>query len=262
MKAIVTAVFVFVMACPAWSAAIVSPQFRWPAGEIPFVFSPKFSNPVHVRTAMDFWHQRLGTQIFRPKRSDDQHWLEVDPEPDMLRPPCRSEYAGFQRNEPIVRIYLRERSASVLIKDACSIENVIHELGHVLGLEHEHQRCDARVYMSFSPFVAGNVRADDIDGWIRGQYETFSCLDPTVENFGPYDFLSLMHYDPFDQTACAQSTCLPFVLTPTGSQELQKLGLNNLLELSRYRHAHDCAFDTSCISDGDVRAVKHMYSLP
>ena len=68
---------------------------------------------------------------------------------------------------------------------------IAHEIGHALGLIHEHQRSgrDSYVTINYS--------------YIQSGYEyAFAIVGST--NYGPYDFDSLMHYDK-----CAVSTDCP-----------------------------------------------------
>lgn len=59
--------------------------------------------------------------------------------------------------------------------------NVTHEMGHSLGLQHEHQRADRDTYISVDlSNVAENAR--------------FNFTRYTVPVVGPYDFGSVMHY--------------------------------------------------------------------
>jgi Astacin (Peptidase family M12A)/F5/8 type C domain len=60
---------------------------------------------------------------------------------------------------------------------------VQHEMGHAVGLIHEHQRCDRNTYVSISS-SSRNLRK--------------LCQDK-LTTFGPYDYSSVMHY--FDVTA-------------------------------------------------------------
>lgn len=56
---------------------------------------------------------------------------------------------------------------------------LVHELGHALGLIHEHQRSDRNTYVTIGAAVASD-----------GNF----TLIPTSTNNGAYDFLSVMHY--------------------------------------------------------------------
>ncbi len=61
--------------------------------------------------------------------------------------------------------------------------SLLHELGHVFGLMHEHQRPDRDTYIEVFPDNAG-IMAYSYDKLTLG----------TMDNSGPYDFLSIMHY--------------------------------------------------------------------
>jgi len=64
-----------------------------------------------------------------------------------------------------------------------SLPILLHEMGHVLGLIHEHQRSDRNVYVR----VGSCVRPDDCK------------LERASINVTPYDFDSLMHYSKDQQ---------------------------------------------------------------
>lgn len=73
-------------------------------------------------------------------------------------------------------------SGSWLVSDLC------HELGHVLGLKHEHQRRDRDLYIAYPPDFLESLSRDR-----RADYE----LDPNYPPAGfdwPYDYDSIMHY--------------------------------------------------------------------
>ncbi len=66
---------------------------------------------------------------------------------------------------------------------------MIHELGHVLGLMHEHQRFDRDQYVSIR-----------LEGVYQSQAYAYAKFD--LSNvYGPYDFHSIMHYHQFAYSA-------------------------------------------------------------
>ena len=58
----------------------------------------------------------------------------------------------------------------------------MHELGHALGFEHEHQRSDRDDYITI---VHSNLE--------NGKQINFEKRNST--NYTPYDYESVMHYD-------------------------------------------------------------------
>lgn len=59
--------------------------------------------------------------------------------------------------------------------------SIVHELGHVLGLVHEHQRHDRDQFVTRGAAVAGNPN-----------FRLHSAAEDTIRT--PYDFGSIMHY--------------------------------------------------------------------
>lgn len=70
---------------------------------------------------------------------------------------------------------------------------IVHELGHALGLKHEHSRSDRDIFVEI---ISDNVQS--------GQANQFELLSDNIPKYGPYDFDSVMHYD-----RCAFSTACP-----------------------------------------------------
>ncbi|MBN2771325.1 MAG: leucine-rich repeat protein [Spirochaetes bacterium] len=84
---------------------------------------------------------------------------------------------------------------------------IVHELCHVLGMSHEHQRYDRDKYVTFHP---ENTYSD----WpgVMSNFETvprtkmvektflwfhYTTEDIISETYGDYDYDSIMHYDPY-----------------------------------------------------------------
>jgi hypothetical protein len=64
---------------------------------------------------------------------------------------------------------------------------LIHELGHALGLIHEHQRPDRDFYITVHP--------ENVNGMFLGLNTTVNFKPQAAQIKTPYDFTSIMHYD-------------------------------------------------------------------
>lgn len=80
---------------------------------------------------------------------------------------------------------------------------ICHELGHTLGLVHEHQRSDRDSYVT--------ILTNNIEPGAEGNF----VLLPDSLNETPYDFLSIMHYSRNGLSVNSQDTIEP--LAPYGA---------------------------------------------
>lgn len=69
----------------------------------------------------------------------------------------------------------------------CAFATIVHEMGHTIGLLHEHQRPDRNSFVVFTP---ANVDKP----YIAGNFDFFTSNYQVV---GLYDYASVMHYYPF-----------------------------------------------------------------
>lgn len=71
--------------------------------------------------------------------------------------------------------------------------NVIHEFGHVLGAEHEHQHPEATIpwnkEQAYRYYLMMGLRPELVDS------QVFAKLDASEVNYSTYDPLSIMHYE-------------------------------------------------------------------
>jgi len=79
--------------------------------------------------------------------------------------------------------------------------HILHELGHMLGLPHEHQRRDAREYVDFDTPASGqeksfknSIEPDDLY-WPPTCSEDTSCDIHERSWTKPYLYSSIMHYN-------------------------------------------------------------------
>ena len=113
--------------------------------------------------------------------------------------PTTQQFACFS---PIGKAYSAGGN-QMMLDDACGgAGTYAHELGHTLGLYHEHMRPDRDDYV----IVHCDRVWDSQDGTpaacgenCRGYGCNFVKLDPAIADWsGPYDSLSLMHYSPYE----------------------------------------------------------------
>lgn len=71
----------------------------------------------------------------------------------------------------------------VYLNDSCSTGQVVHEIGHSLGMQHEHSRCDRDTYIT--------IHWNNIES---GQEDNFQKHCTGHEDIGSYDLGSIMHY--------------------------------------------------------------------
>jgi hypothetical protein len=149
----------------------------WDAGVIPYEIAPNFTATERQRilTAMTTW-SRVAPVTFVP-RTTQRGALAItrDDESTNGASTCWST-VGQRGRATSGRLNLGGTCAS-------SPRTVHHEMGHSLGLNHEHQRPDRDDYVSID---LGNVPTN-----AHFAFNKFSGL-PLV---GPYDFASVMHYD-------------------------------------------------------------------
>jgi hypothetical protein len=113
--------------------------------------------------------------------------------------------------------------------DGWNLFQLVHEVGHVMGFQHEQGRDDREtggyVHIETANISSGNA----------GQ---FSIYNPQ-RHYGPYDFDSVMHYGACSFSACGNASCTPFdstcrtisVLSPFFLTWQSNIGQRNHLSL-------------------------------
>ena len=72
----------------------------------------------------------------------------------------------------------------------CSFAGICHEMGHAIGLLHEHQRPDRNSYVVLNPANADKP-------YLLGDFDFFA---DDFQVIGLYDYASVMHYPAFSFT--------------------------------------------------------------
>lgn len=143
----------------------MEPDARWPQGTIPYVIEPGFTEDARrdIQEAIRHWNSR--TVVTLVPRAAELDFVRFRPEP--LSPSRGACAADLGRRGGAQSIWLVD-------SEGCGVGPTIHEIGHTVGLGHEHQRPDRDAYV----IVSGG----------EGEYRS------DIAGGGPYDYASIMHY--------------------------------------------------------------------
>ena len=141
----------------------------WPRGRVPYTISTNLqrNQPDTYKTL------KTALKMFR-RQVKSVKWIKRDKEADFVKfvynkSEC-SSHVGCVGGMQIIRL-----------ADWATPGNVLHEMGHAIGLEHEHCRLDR------DHFVKVHTRQIE-----KGQGHNFNIQGIPL---GPYDYSSIMHYD-------------------------------------------------------------------
>jgi hypothetical protein len=235
---------------------------RWPKGVIPYAFADQDEPrgvrviggiraegafPSHIKQAifkaMKRWEQLTGCIHFVPWRDEADYvliklWAEaggadadcVGRRTIVKRSPTRVTPGGGDRigGQIIFTISGFDPSNPGY---PTSFKSIPHELGHVIGLEHEHYRSGSKLIPGSSGFESDSAR------------ETVARAKPPrcVER-GGYDIKSIMHYE------CARGFVWHDKVPPPGFMNMPR--------------EEEVIAGTWSPSQGDISAVRQLYSGP
>lgn len=183
----------------------------WPSGVIPYRISSNLPNAQRVIDAINHWNSNLQGIVQFVERTTQTDYAYFVP----VQSGCAAT-VGYQQGRG---------AHPVEISNDCGSGNVAHEMGHIVGLDHEQNRFDrdSFVTINFASIMAG--------------FETNFQVTPGNTNYGQYDFGSIMHYGLFAFSKDGTKTITPRVALAPQIFVGQRAGL----------------------SIGDINTVRTMY---
>lgn len=146
---------------------------RWPNGVVPYVhvYGSLDDNFV-VNDAIRHWQRRTGLRFV----------------PISASTPSSVDHVYFVKGQGCSSSVGRQGGRQfVTLEGACSLGNVIHELGHAIGFWHEQSREDRD---SFVDILWDNIEPN--------KEHNFEQHISNGDDVGPYDYGSIMHYGARD----------------------------------------------------------------
>lgn len=167
----------------------------WRQGLIPVSFERGFTSSEKALffAACETWSIAAKIKC-REKTDSDRKYLRVT----FSEPGCFSQYGQSQSKDFTWMNLARSIPAGPHApQGTCLTKGIItHELGHALGMIHEHQRPDRDQYVI--------VHSENV---VPGS--TNFTKFKVARNMGPYDFLSIMHYTRYNSSANGHPTMSP-----------------------------------------------------
>ncbi|VDO75987.1 unnamed protein product [Heligmosomoides polygyrus] len=161
---------------------VASPDDKWPGGRVPYVLSAAYTENQRAVIARAIAGYQAKTCIrFVPKTPLDRDYIVISK--------LDGCYADFAR--------VGGRQQVSLADECIDYATIIHELMHVIGFIHEHQREDRDGFVK--------ILYQNIIPGANTDFDKLSTLDLTY--YGEtYDYLSIMHYEKNEGSKNGQNT--------------------------------------------------------
>lgn len=188
---------------------ITGRRYRWPRGVVPYVIHSGLPNKQRVTDAIEHWEDN--TRIRFVERTSQN----------------ASQYPNYVRFRDATgcwsHVGMQGSRQDIGLANGCGRGSTIHEIGHAVGLWHEQSREDRDNFITIN---WQNITP--------GREHNFNQHITDGDDYGPYDYGSIMHYGRTAFSRNGQPTIVP---KQAGVTIGQRTGL----------------------SSGDIGAVRAMY---
>jgi hypothetical protein len=207
---------------------IRSEQFHWPRAEIPYVIEPILPKKNRVTDAIQHWESKTPIRFVQIIDSNAQYYPNFVSFKQYVLKSGETQEEVFHCSSSIGMRGIGDQP--IVISDECVTGDVIHEIGHAVGLWHEQSRRDRKDYVRI---VTDNIIPKDI--------HNFDQHGTDDDDIGPYDYCSIMHYGAWFFSIGPGKQTIEVLRSDLPCGNANSIGQKNGL------------------SNGDISAVIYMY---
>lgn len=197
------------------SRPVLTGAARWTGATIPYQIEVDTPNIGDVRRAIALWMEKTGVKfVERTQQNAASYKNFVSFQRGTDPNACYSQTLGMLGGQQYVQLV-----------EGCAFGQILHEIGHVIGLNHEQNRSDRDKFVNV---LFRNITPRFVYAFVQ---------QPAWEaDLGAYDLDSIMHYEPMAFSCNGQPTIVSKSGTPVGQR--------------------------THLSAGDIAAVKKIFNLP
>ena len=181
---------------------------KWTNNKVYYVIDPSIPNTTYIKAAIKDWQLNSNLTFF--PRSNQSNYIKF------VRSSANNSNVGMKGGEQIINLYNYNNQGTVA-----------HEIGHAIGLWHEHTRADRDHYIIIN---WNNLKKE--------KWHNFNLYSSGMD-YGPFDFNSIMIY---------------------GSHISDTNFVYNINSPVMTKLNGDVFTDQNTISDGDRYAIQTLYT--